>query len=206
MSLLTRRGNVSRELVTRAILRRRRLEPRWSSSLASVSSSFPSSYLTAAKEKDASRKDTRNQLLVYAPRRRLHTLSSPLGSRSLDVTNYPLHHDYQVFFYSDESQRPVRTIGTTRVPTPPSAPEDESTLESLKKTIASPQPLLRKTADGTISIFQAGLGFIVKLPGHTWFYIQHPDEFRQKLANGKKIVQDEIHHYWVGFKVSRVRK
>jgi hypothetical protein len=113
----------------------------------------------------------------------------------------PFFVHFQMASYSSEDssskqQRPLRTLGTTRVPTPSALPESES---SLQKT--TPKSLLRKGSDMILSALQSLMGFLVKLPGNTWFFIRNPDELRHRLAAIKKMVQDEIHHYWVGFKV-----
>jgi hypothetical protein len=96
--------------------------------------------------------------------------------------------------------RPVvkHKLDPTRIPTPPSEPE-MNPLESLTKT--SPRSIVRKGVDVTISAFTTLLRFFFQLPGNLYYYLTHPTETRQKYADMKQAVKDEIHHYWVGFKV-----
>lgn len=94
---------------------------------------------------------------------------------------------------------PTRKLGTTRVPTPQSPPQDPSTFDKLKQT--TPKGLIQQGLDLTVSAFRTGVGFLLRLPGNVFFYITHPDDLRQALGSIKKTAQDEIHHYWVGFKV-----
>jgi hypothetical protein len=98
--------------------------------------------------------------------------------------------------------RPVvkHKLDPTRIPTPPSGIEPEmNPLESLKKT--SPRSIVRKGVDVTISAFTTLLRFFFQLPGNLYYYLTHPTETRKKYADMKQAVKDEIHHYWVGFKV-----
>jgi len=93
-----------------------------------------------------------------------------------------------------------RTLGTTKVPTPHSSPpEPETPLTSLAK--ATPKGLLRKGLDLVVHIFKTSVVFLVKLPGHVVFYATHPDELKQKWDELRQMARDEIHHYWVGFKL-----
>ena len=89
-------------------------------------------------------------------------------------------------------------LAPTRIPTPPSG-EPENPLESLKKQ--SPRSIVRKGVDMTISVFTTMLRFFFQLPGNLYYYLTHPTETRQKYAEMKQAVKDEVHHYWVGFKV-----
>ncbi|GAX10333.1 hypothetical protein FisN_3Lh540 [Fistulifera solaris] len=98
--------------------------------------------------------------------------------------------------------RPVvkHKLDPTRIPTPPSGIESEmNPLESLKK--ASPRSIVRKGVDGIISAFTTLLRFFFQLPGNLYYYLTHPTETRKKYADMKQAVKDEIHHYWVGFKL-----
>jgi hypothetical protein len=103
-------------------------------------------------------------------------------------------------FSSSGSGSMNRNLGTTKVPTPQSSPPTEpSTFERLKET--TPRRILQQGMDATVSLFKVLVSFILELPGNTFFYLTHPDDLRQALANIKKTAQDEIHHYWVGFKL-----
>jgi hypothetical protein len=93
-----------------------------------------------------------------------------------------------------------RKLGTTRVPTPQSSPpSDPSTFEQLKQ--ATPRRIMQQGMDMTVSLFKVLVSFLLKLPGNTIYYLTNPDELRQALVGIKKTAQDEIHHYWVGFKL-----
>jgi len=95
---------------------------------------------------------------------------------------------------------PSQRLGTTKVPTPPSAPPpDPTALEKLRQT--TPKGILRKGLDVTISVFKAAVLFLLRLPGRIFFYGTHPDELRQAFAHIKQRASEEVHHYWVGTKV-----
>ena len=146
-----------------------------------------------------------SHLQTYTRNGRSHTM---MFQGQYNSNNQPLFVQYQLAHYSSSSsgggdpfsKRPPRTLETTRVPTPPSAPQQpQSALESLRNT--TPKSILRKGADIITSVLTSVLGFLVKLPSNIWYFIRHPDDLRQRMAVMKKLVQDEIHHYWVGFKV-----
>lgn len=90
-------------------------------------------------------------------------------------------------------------LDPTRIPTPPSGPQPDNPLESLKKT--NPRSIVRKGVDIIISAFTTLLRFVFQLPGNLFYYLTHPAETRKKYAEMKQMVKDEVHHYWVGFKV-----
>lgn len=95
---------------------------------------------------------------------------------------------------------PSPRLGTTKIPTPVgSAPPDPSALEKLRK--ATPKSLVHKGMDLTISLFKSLVGFVLRLPGNIFFYVTHPDDLKQAFADMKQKAKDEVHHYWVGFKV-----
>jgi hypothetical protein len=119
-------------------------------------------------------------------------------------------HQYQhisqnCFFFSTESEgktpnkAPSPRIGTTKVPTPASAPVQTNYFATLT---ASPKIILQKIMDLTISVFKTVFGFLIRLPGNTWFYISHPTERKERIAGLQQLAKDELHHYWVGTKVS----
>jgi hypothetical protein len=122
---------------------------------------------------------------------------------------YQRHHHHisqNCFFFSTESEKektpikaPSPRIGTTKVPTPASAPVQTNYFASLT---ASPKIIIQKILDGTISVFKTVFGFLIRLPGNTWFYISHPTERKERIAGLQQLAKDELHHYWVGTKVS----
>ena len=107
--------------------------------------------------------------------------------------------DHQIVFFSS---KPSRTIGTTKIPTPESSPPQSNPLETLRKTTT--KSIVRKGLDLTISIFRTVVTFLVRLPGNIFYYITHPEERRNRIAELKQLARDEAHHYWVGTKV-RIR-
>jgi hypothetical protein len=98
---------------------------------------------------------------------------------------------------------PSRILGTTRVPTPPSAPPVAT--NPLQSYLVSPKKMIRKVVDLTVSASATLLRFLFQLPGNIFYYITHPTETRQQYEGMKKMVKDELHHYWVGTKVRIVR-
>jgi hypothetical protein len=120
------------------------------------------------------------------------------------------HHHQHIsqdrLFFSTETEgktpnkAPSPRIGTTKVPTPASLPVQTSPFASLT---ASPKIIMQKTMDLTISVFKTVFGFFIRLPGNMWFYISHPTERKERIAGLQQLAKDELHHYWVGTKVSK---
>lgn len=98
-----------------------------------------------------------------------------------------------------QGKPPSPRLGTTKVPTPPSPPEQKNALVSALKT--SPTVMVQKAAKMTFSIVKTVLGFFIRLPGNLWFYITHPVDRKERIASLKQAAKDEVHHYWVGTKV-----
>lgn len=121
----------------------------------------------------------------------------------------PFQHAIQqqqcVFFSTnvdDDASRKVPSLklGTTKIPTPPSPPNVETNpLAQLRKE--TPKSILRKGLDFTVSVFRTIVVFLFKLPGNAFYYLTHSEERSQKIAEFKKVAQDELHHYWVGTKL-----
>lgn len=116
------------------------------------------------------------------------------------------HSNRQTVFFSSlgeqksDKKLPSRTLGTTKIPTPPSAPPlQPNPLQQLTK--ATPKSLMRKAADLTVTAFKTIVMFLVKLPGNFFYYITHPTERKERLASLKQLARDEAHHYWVGTKL-----
>lgn len=106
----------------------------------------------------------------------------------------------QLFFSTSSSDKKLsRRLGTTKIPTPPSSPKDPSPLERLRET--TPASLLQKVSDISIRILKTVGMFLLRLPGNIWFYMTNPDELGQKWADIKQAAQDEVNHYWMGFKL-----
>jgi hypothetical protein len=134
--------------------------------------------------------------------------SSGQNLRQGRLVPYQRHHQQisqNCFFFSTETEKektPVKApsprIGTTKVPTPASAPVQTNYFASLT---ASPKIIVTKILDGTISVFKTVFGFLIRLPGNTWFYISHPTERKERIAGLRELAKDELHHYWVGTKV-----
>lgn len=60
---------------------------------------------------------------------------------------------------------------------------------------------MHKGMDLMLRLVKAVGGFLYRLPGNLWFFIRNPDELKQKWADIKHMAQEEVNHYWVGFKV-----
>jgi hypothetical protein len=127
---------------------------------------------------------------------------------------YQRHRHHQrisqdrLFFSTEtEGKRPNKApsprIGTTKVPTPASAPVQTNYFASLT---ASPKIILHKSMDLTISVFKTVFGFFIRTPGNIWFYISHPTERKERIAGLQQLAREELHHYWVGTKVSETEK
>jgi hypothetical protein len=112
-----------------------------------------------------------------------------------------------VFFSSSSNESSVKkpppysrtTLGTTKVPTPPSAPPMENPLQKLATT--TPKSVVRKGVDLAVSAFKVVVTFLLKLPGNMYYYLTHPMERKERFASLKQMAKDEAHHYWVGTKV-----
>jgi LETM1-like protein len=99
-----------------------------------------------------------------------------------------------------QSTIPSRTLGTTPVPTPLSAPQAETNpLQSLKNS--TPKTVIRKGLDLMTSAFKAIVSFLIKLPVNMFFYATHPTETKATLIRMRDVVKAEAHHYWVGTKL-----
>lgn len=95
---------------------------------------------------------------------------------------------------------PSRKLGTTPVPTPPSAPPAETNpLQRLKGT--TPKTFIRKGVDLVVSASKSMVSFLIKLPGNALFYATHPTETRNAWYRLRDMAKAEIHHYWVGTKL-----
>lgn len=138
--------------------------------------------------------------------------SSGQNLRQGRLVPYQRHHQHisqDIFFFSTETEgkKPVKPpsprIGTTKVPTPASAPVQTNYFASLT---ASPKIIVQKIMDLTISVFKTVFGFLIRLPGNMWFYISHPTERKERIAGLQQLAKDELHHYWVGTKVSERKR
>ncbi len=66
--------------------------------------------------------------------------------------------------------------------------------------------IMKKATDATLWAVKSIVSMLAKTPGVLWFYITHPKDFRNKLAELKEAAVKEAHHYWVGSKVSFSRQ
>ncbi|GKY93228.1 hypothetical protein MPSEU_000290500 [Mayamaea pseudoterrestris] len=225
--LLAAQRRTSRDVVVRALQRRRRtieaptLQSAFASSsttsldnsedneteksIASCKRSLTNHYITAQSFRFYSRAPSNRYYSTAAQTIQPYnsrygsshcTFGNKLGNQRFSLQSLFINH--QLAFYSSSGResspkRPQRTLGTTRVPTPPSMNDDSDKTSS--------KSMMRKTSEFFVGAMQGITGFLVKLPGNTWFFIRNPEELRQRLVGIKKLVQDEIHHYWVGFKL-----
>jgi hypothetical protein len=179
----------------------------------STSSSFPSRVLADCSLPTSSGVSTATaiQKRPAAWRSKSNTSLGSSGQSLRQGRLVPYQRQYQqisqnCFFFSTETEKektpikaPSPRIGTTKVPTPASAPVQTNNFASLT---ASPKIVIQKILDGTISVFKTVFGFFIRLPGNVWFYISHPTERKERIAGLQQLAKDELHHYWVGTKVS----
>lgn len=117
-------------------------------------------------------------------------------------------HRPAVFFFSTNSDgsrilRDPRSSGLrarTKIPTPPSGPDQQSmkpedVIEKINKT--SKTVVLPALTSG----MKAVSSFFLNLPKNILFYLMHPSEIKEWWNNMKKVIKDEIDHYWVGTKL-----
>jgi hypothetical protein len=88
-------------------------------------------------------------------------------------------------------------IRKTKIPTPPSGPKQQS-----MKPEDVIQEINTKSKTAITSGMRALLSFILNLPRNMFYYATHPSEVVAWWNNMKKVIKDEIDHYWVGTKVS----
>lgn len=95
---------------------------------------------------------------------------------------------------------PSRKLGTTPVPTPPSAPPAETNpLQRLKGT--TPKNIIGKGVDLVITALKTVATFLIKLPGNLLYYATHPAETKAAWIKLRDMAKEEAHHYWVGTKL-----
>lgn len=125
--------------------------------------------------------------------------TQPQEKNKDDPSNYPSELSTGT---QDEPKRrvPSSVLGTTRVPTPQSAPAPEkSMLQRLAET--SPSRVMKQGSDLVISACTAMVRFLLLLPSNTFYYATHPAEVREAYARFKDAVKHEIDHYWNGTKL-----
>jgi hypothetical protein len=104
---------------------------------------------------------------------------------------------------TDAKHIPSSKLDKTRVPTPPSSPHvDTNPLKRLAST--DPKSVVRKGLDMTVSTFSTILRFLFRLPGNLFYYGTNPAVTRQKWADMKHLIREEVNHYWVGTKVRSI--
>lgn len=95
-------------------------------------------------------------------------------------------------------QDPKLRIPQTKIPTPPSGPKQQS-----MKPEDVIQEINTKSKTAITSGLRALLKFLLNLPRNMFYYATHPSEVVEWWNNMKKVIKDEIDHYWVGTKVSK---
>lgn len=102
------------------------------------------------------------------------------------------------FHFSSKTSKESGYSTSAKIPTPKSP-----TQTSLNPFAAiDPQVLLRNLVDMTWSLTKALVNFILRLPGNSWFYLTHPNERKEKIAEIKAHAKKEFDHYLMGSKVS----
>lgn len=114
------------------------------------------------------------------------------------------HYESRVFLSSatpssddNKSETKRKIPGKAKIPIPKSAPAAKGPLSSIDVSA-----IAKATYDMTLWFTKATVRFIVHLPGNTIFFLTHPKERREKIADLKEFIRKEVDHYWVGFKVS----
>ena len=100
---------------------------------------------------------------------------------------------------SYDRSRMLRPLSRTRVPTPPS-PSPEPTINPLK-SLTDYKSMIRQGLDLTVAAVSAVWRFFFRLPSNLFYYATHPSAIKEQYEAMKKVVKDEVNHYWVGTKV-----
>ena len=95
-----------------------------------------------------------------------------------------------------------RGIRKTKIPMPPSGdPNEQKSLkpENIMKEIntKSKTVVLPALLSGLKKVFV----FLLNMPKNLFFYLMNPSEVATKWKSIKKVIKDEVDHYWVGTKV-----
>ncbi|KAL9190470.1 hypothetical protein ACHAXT_007681 [Thalassiosira profunda] len=61
--------------------------------------------------------------------------------------------------------------------------------------------LPHKATELIVAGAKALASLLAKTPGVLWYYLRHPSEFKDKLAELKEAAKKEAHHYWMGSKL-----
>lgn len=93
-------------------------------------------------------------------------------------------------------------IRKTKIPTPPSGDPNEQ--QSLKPEDVMKE-INKKSKTVVLPAIWSGLkkalGFLLNLPKNLVFYLMNPSEVVAGWKHIKKVIKDEVDHYWVGTKV-----
>jgi len=86
-----------------------------------------------------------------------------------------------------------------KIPIPKSSP----TLSTSSNPFASIdfKAILRGSLDMTHYLTKSLFRIIIHLPGNLLFFVTHPKERREKIAEMKEWIKKEVNHYWVGIKL-----
>ncbi|KAL7435259.1 hypothetical protein ACHAXM_004554 [Skeletonema potamos] len=80
----------------------------------------------------------------------------------------------------------------------PQPPKTDLVVASTERTDPS---IVKKATDATLWALKALFTMLAKTPGVLWFYLTHPKDFKNKLAELKEAAVKEAHHYWMGSKL-----
>ena len=119
------------------------------------------------------------------------------------------HQDIALRFRStnnDGSRRDLVRGGIrkTKIPMPPSGDPNERSMKpedvmneinTKSKTVVLP---------AILSGLKTALVFLLRLPKNLLFYLMNPSEVTASWKHIKKVIKDEVDHYWVGTKVRRM--
>jgi LETM1 and EF-hand domain-containing protein 1 len=166
----------------------------------------------------------RNRMLEFAHLGNGDRFASPtsssavshLGALSIDPNNHR--------YFSTESGKKMPDVAATSSAAASSDSDDKkkketasSTDEKKEKAASSPPPppktdlvastektdpsIVKKATDATLWALKALFTMLAKTPGVLWFYLTHPKDFKNKLAELKEAAIKEAHHYWMGSKL-----
>ena len=140
-------------------------------------------------------------------------LSSSTASHLEALTSIDSNHRY----FSTESGKKTPDVAAASAATSNSddgKKETASTDEKKEKAASPPsktdlvastektdQSIVKKATDATLSTLKAIFTMLAKTPGVLLFYLTHPRDFKNKLAELKEAAVKEAHHYWMGSKL-----
>jgi hypothetical protein len=91
-----------------------------------------------------------------------------------------------------------RFYTTAKIPTPKSP--QETGISGILSNF-NPASLANSALSMTTTFLKAFVGFLLKLPYNSYYYLVHGDERRARINEIVEMAKKEAHHYWMGSKV-----